>query len=232
MKRYTNTTSSMKDQKLSVSRRHFVASATIAPLALGAAASLVPSSAQADVMKILEDDNVLGDTTAPIAIVEYASLTCGHCGNFHNNILHKIKKDFIDTGKAYLVYRDFPLDRWAFQASVLAHTAGKNRFFPALEILYSKQPQWRDGGNITEDLAEIGKMLGVPRAKFDAALEDQELGERILMDRMVGNNEYGVDSTPSIFINGERFNYYDHFTGDENREWIYEDVKGFLEKLL
>lgn len=232
MKRYTNTTSSMKDQKLSISRRHFVASAGIAPLALGAASSFIASDAKADVMTVLENDNVLGDTSAPIAIVEYASLTCGHCGNFHNKILQKIKKDFIDTGKAYLVYRDFPLDRWAFQASVLAHTAGKSRFFPALEILYSKQSQWRDGGDITESLAEIGKMLGVPRAKFDAALADTQLGEDILMDRMVGANEYGVDSTPSIFINGDRFNYYDHYKGNEQGEWVYEDVKGFLNGLL
>ncbi len=232
MKRYTDTTSSMKDQKLPLTRRHFVASAGMAPLALGAASSLIATEAQADVMTILEKDNVLGDTKAPIAIVEYASLTCPHCAVFHNKILTNIKKDFIDTGKAYLIYRDYPLDRWAFQASVLAHAAGEKRFFPALEILFKKQNQWTASNNITEELAAIGKMLGVPRAKFDEALADEKLGESILLDRMVGANDYKVNSTPTIFINGDRFDYFDHFQGDENREWIYDDVKGFLNDLL
>lgn len=206
MKRYNNTTSSMKDQKLPLSRRHFVAASGIAPFALGAMASIaMPTIAQADVMDILENDNVLGDPKAPISIVEYASLTCPHCAEFHNNALQDIKTNYIDTGKAHLIFRDFPLDRWAFQASVLAHSAGKEKFFTVLEILFKKQAEWTNGSDLTAEIIKIGNMVGISKAKFEASLADEALGESILTDRMVGANEYKVASTPTLFINGERY---------------------------
>lgn len=223
MKFYNHTTSSMKESKLSISRRHFVASASATPVAFGAMSALAPSIAQADVMKILENDKVLGDTSAPIAIVEYASLTCGHCANFHNNIFPSLQKDYIDTGKAYLIYRDYPLDQYAYKAAILAHTAGDKRFFAALKILFTKQNEWTSAGNIDEALMGIAKMLGIPAAKFEAALKDEKLGESILMDRMVGSNEYGVSGTPTLFINGELF----------REDWAdYSVLDGYLKGLL
>jgi protein-disulfide isomerase len=223
MKRYNGTTYSMKDQKLPLSRRHFVAAAGLSPLAFGVSAALAPTTAHADVMTIREGDNVLGDTKAPLGIVEYASLTCPHCANFHKNTFPKLQKDFIDTGKAYLVYRDYPLDRYAFQASVLAHTAGEKRFFGTLKILFEKQKEWSSLENPTEGLMKIAKLIGVPQAKFEAALQDQKLGESILMDRMVGANEYGVQSTPTLFLNGERF---------EGNWEEYESFAEYLNKLI
>ncbi|WP_169544567.1 DsbA family protein [Sneathiella aquimaris] len=206
MKSYTNTTSSMNEQTMTLSRRHFVASAGIAPLALGAAGSLLsPATAQAGVMDILENDNILGDPKAPISIVEYASLTCSHCANFHTNAFKNIQEDYIDTGKAFLIYRDFPLDRFAFQASVLAHAAGKDRFFAVLKILFEKQAEWTTAPDITAALTKIGNMVGVSKATYEKNLADEKLGESILTDRMVGANEYGVNSTPTLFINGEKY---------------------------
>jgi len=218
MNRYNDTTSSMQDNKLKISRRHFVSSSAIAPLALGAAGSLFAGTAAADVMEILEDDKVMGDQTAPLGIVEYASLTCGHCANFHNNTLPKLEEDFINSGKAYLVYRNFPLDQFAFQASVLAHTAGDKLFFPVLKLLFKEQGTWTSAEDITEALTAIGRKVGISKAKFEDALKDEKLGERILMDRMVGSNEYGVSATPTLFINGELYQGdwadYEAFSGD------------------
>ncbi|MEP3244423.1 MAG: DsbA family protein [Sneathiella sp.] len=206
MKRYTDTTSSMKERNLNLTRRHFVASAGITPLALGAAgAVMAPSLAHAGVGDILENDTVMGDAKAPIGLVEYASLTCPHCADFHNAALAEIEENYIKTGKAFLIYRDFPLDRYAFQASVLAHAAGKQRFFSVLKILFEKQNEWARASDPTAALLKIGKMVGVSKAKFEASLADEKLGESILTDRMVGANEYGVNSTPTLFINGEKY---------------------------
>ncbi|MFT6558789.1 MAG: protein-disulfide isomerase [Sneathiella sp.] len=196
----------MNEQTMTLSRRHFVASAGIAPLALGAAGTLLsPATAQAGVMDILENDNVLGDPKAPISIVEYASLTCPHCADFHVNALKNIEEDYINSGKAFLIYRDFPLDRYAFQASVLAHAAGKDRFFAVLKILFEKQAEWTAASDITAALTKIGNMVGISKATFEKNLADEKLGESILTDRMVGANEYGVSSTPTLFINGEKY---------------------------
>ena len=219
MKRYNDTTSSMKGSELAISRRHFVSSSLIAPAALGVAGSLFASKAQAGVMDVTEDDMVLGEENAPIAIVEYASLTCGHCANFHNNTFPKLEEDFIKTGKAKLIYRDFPLDRYAFQASVLAHTAGEKLFFPVLKMLFAEQDDWAGNPNeTTEKLIAIGRKVGISRARFEEALKDQKLGEAILTDRMIGANEYGVRGTPSLFINGDLYegnwSNYDEFSSD------------------
>jgi len=223
MKSYTNTTSSMKECDLNVSRRHFVASAAFTPLALGAAASvLTAKSAQAGVGDILENDNVLGDPKAPIGIVEYASLTCPHCAAFHNATLKKIEETYVKEGKAYIIYRDFPLDRYAFQASVLAHAAGKKRFFAVLAILFEKQAEWTSASDPTAALIAIGKRVGVSKSKFEAALADEKLGESILTDRLVGANEYGVRATPTIFVNGERYE------GDRD----FETMDSFFKSLI
>ncbi|GLQ05697.1 DsbA family protein [Sneathiella chinensis] len=196
----------MKDDTLTLNRRHFVASTALTTLALGAGASLLtPSIAQASVMDIQEDDMVLGDRNAPIGIVEYASLTCPHCAEFHKKSLPGLTKDYIDTGKAFLIYRDFPLDRFALQAAILAHTAGEMRFFAVLKILYEKQAEWRGASNPTEELTKIGKMVGISQAKFEEALANTQLGESILKDRMVGQNDYQVSATPTLFINGDLY---------------------------
>ncbi len=223
MKIYNPTTSSMKDKKLTVSRRHFVAAAGLTPFAFAASSLLTATPARADVMKVRDNDNVLGDRTAPIAIVEYASLTCPHCANFHNNVMPQLQKDYIDTGKAYLIYRDYPWDQNAYHAAVLAHTAGEKRFFPTLKILYSRLNEWAAAPDVIAALKDIAKLVGVPAAKFDAALADEKLGESILMDRMVAANEYDVNATPTLFINGERYD------GDSSE---YEPLDAYLKDLL
>ena len=223
MKLYNPTTSSMKDKKLALTRRHFVATAGLAPVAFAASSLITATPARANVMDIRDDDTILGDRNAPIAIVEYASLTCPHCANFHNNVLPSLEKDYIDTGKAYLVYRDYPWDQSAYHAAVLAHTAGEKRFFPTLKILYSRLNEWASAPDVIGALKEIAKLVGVPASKFEAALKDEKLGESILMDRMVAANEYNVNATPTIFINGERYE------GDSSE---YEPLDDYLKDLM
>src|SRR5690606_23077142 len=127
---YNDTIYSRKDKKLSISRRHFVAAGAAFPIGAALGGVLAPGIAAAAKPQILQSDHVLGEPTAPITIIEYASLTCGHCGNFHKFTFGELKKHYIDTGKVKFVYRHFPLDRFAFIAAILAECAGrKGNFF-------------------------------------------------------------------------------------------------------
>ena len=207
MKRYTDTTYSMKDDKLAISRRHFVAAGSALPLAATAAGVFAPREAQAAKPQILESDHVLGFPTAPITIIEYASLTCGHCGNFHNYTFGDLKKNYIDTGKVKFVYRHFPLDRFAFIAAILAECAGEDdsKFFEMLDVLFTQQEIWTRKEDPALALVEIGGEHGVTLEEFANCLTNQELVDAIASESLIGSTQFGVDSTPTLFIQGEKY---------------------------
>ena len=117
-----------------IHRRQFVLTSGLAALA---PALVAPAAAQERFQV-----KVLGDPAAPVEIREYSSLTCPHCRTFHIDTLPSVKADYIDTGKAKLVYRDFPLDLRAWLASAVAHCAGPDRFFTFLNVLYDEQERW------------------------------------------------------------------------------------------
>ncbi len=149
-------------------------------------------------------DMVLGDLEAPIKIVEYASLTCPRCASFHNDVLPRLKADYIDTGKARLVYRDFPLDRVALQAATIARCAGDDRFFGFIEVLYGTQESWARSSTPIDALAGIVRVGGLKREAIDACLADKALVDGILAVRLRGDKEFGVRRTPTFVINGEK----------------------------
>ena len=157
---------------------------------------------------------VLGDPKAPIKIVEYASLTCSHCATFHNDVFPRIKADYIDTGKARLVYRDFPLDRVALQAAVIARCGGADGFFGFVEVLFRTQKSWARSNDPIDALARIGRLGGLKREAIDACLADKTLVDSILAVRLHGEKEFGIGSTPTFIINGEKVvgaRSYEHF---------------------
>src|SRR5690242_11284951 len=97
---------------------------------------------------ITADDRILGDPAAPITIVEFASLTCPHCADFDANTLPKLKADWIDTGKARLVFKDFPLDQAAVRAAMLARCAPPSQFYAFINELFHTQTTWATGGKV------------------------------------------------------------------------------------
>ncbi len=206
MRSYNPTTYSRKDEQLTLSRRHFVISTGVAPVLVGASISFFTAgTAFAASPEMTDSDHVLGEPDAPITIIEYASLTCPHCAHFHETGFQKLKENYLDTGKARFIFRHFPLDRYAFQASVLAECAGDTKFFPLIDILFSRQAEWTRTKNPTDALIKIGKQAGVGQQKFEACLADEKLGESILNERLTGANDYDVTSTPTLFINGEKY---------------------------
>ncbi len=150
-------------------------------------------------------EKVLGAEDAPITIIEFASLTCPHCAAFHANVLPQLKSDYIETGKAKLIYRDFPLDRYALAASKLARCAGNDRYFAFLNILFQKQPVWTSGDNPIPALRRIAKFGGIDTADFKQCLNNKILEEGILDMRLQAEKNYKISATPTIYINGEKY---------------------------
>ncbi|HYP38382.1 MAG TPA: thioredoxin domain-containing protein, partial [Stellaceae bacterium] len=107
------------------------------------------------VLQITKDDRILGNPEAPITIVEYASLTCPHCAHFANDVLPEIKKDWIDTGKAKLVLRDFPLDEPALRAAMIARCAPPDRYYAFADTFFAAQEKWVRSPDYREALARL-----------------------------------------------------------------------------
>lgn len=160
-----------------------------------------------DLKTKIPGDHVLGKDNAKVTLIEYASLSCPHCADFHSNILPTIQKDYIDTGKVRMIFRDFPLNAPAMAGSQLAQCAGKqgsDKYFAALKQLFSTQKDWAFDKEFKGKLAVIAKGFGIDDKAFETCLADKEAETKILNSRKDGGEKLGVNSTPSFFINGEK----------------------------
>jgi protein-disulfide isomerase len=150
-------------------------------------------------------DLALGKADAPITVVEYASMTCGHCAAFHNKVYPALKEKYIDTGKVRLVFREFPLDNLAAAASMLARCAGGEKTFPLISALFHTQEAWAFvRGDPKPELFKVVKQAGFTQESFDKCLADQKLLDDITAVRTRGSDTFGVSSTPTFFVNGKK----------------------------
>lgn len=151
------------------------------------------------------EDVALGSKDAKVTIVEYASMTCGHCQKFATNVFPQIKTKYIDTGKVRFINREFPLDNLAAAASMLARCAGGDKIYPMVETLFEKQADWAfTNGNPVPKLFDIAKQAGFTQESFDKCLTDQKLLDSITNQRKRASETFGVNATPTFFINGKR----------------------------
>ncbi len=195
-----------------ISRRDFIAGTS--SLALAAALVNVGGLGEAlaqQTVSVAElhaagpiEEQVLGKPDAPVTVVEYASMTCSHCANFHNRTYPELKKRYIDTGKVKYILREFPIDPLSAGAFMLARCAGKDRYFALVEILFAQQQKWVVQKPI-EPLMSIARQAGFTQQTFDACLQDQKMLEGIEAVRDRGAKQFGVNSTPTFFINGKKF---------------------------
>ncbi|WP_152045015.1 DsbA family protein [Aureimonas psammosilenae] len=175
----------------------------------GAAAKAPEAKGTVDVAKLMEPgplpDIVMGDPNAPVTIVEYASMTCGHCADFAVNTLPQIKKDYVDTGKAKIVLREFPFDPRAVAAFMLARCAPDGRRNAMVEVLFEQQETWARAQNASQALLDIAKLAGFTDEAFKACLTDKDLQTKVVAMQQRGETEFGVQATPTFFINGKRY---------------------------
>lgn len=148
-------------------------------------------------------ERVLGDPNAPITIVEYSALTCSHCANFHTNTLPELKKAFLDTGKAKLIYRDFPIDNLALGAAVIARCVPEQSYFPFLDMLFQNQGTWTRAANPLEALKGYARLAGLSSEQVDACIQNKDLVVAVQTVRNEANQSYGVEATPTFIIEGQ-----------------------------
>ncbi len=148
------------------------------------------------------DEMSIGSPDAKVEIVEYASLTCSHCANFHNNTYPALKERFVDTGQVRFVLREFPLDPLAMAGFMLAR-CDEDKYWPIVDMLFEKQREWAFVERPLDALAQMLRQAGFSQEKFETCLRDQALYDAINVVRAEGESR-GVNSTPTFFINGER----------------------------
>jgi len=178
----------------------------------------LPVAAQAEVRPIIE-----GNFDAKVKIIIFESLTCSHCANFHKNVYPSLKEEFINKGHVSIEFKNFPLDIAAFNASKIAHCKndGKSEI---LHYLFKNQNQWVKGNTITDLNKNLKSFIKKSNfnLNFDECLNKSEIEDFILEDRINGAKKYKIEATPTLIINGEKF---------ENA-LNYKKLKKYLEKLI
>ena len=166
---------------------------------------------------------IAGNPNAKITIIAYESLTCSHCADFHIDVYPQLKKEYIDTGLAKIEFRHFPLDIAAFNASKISQ-CGKGQSLNILESLYLDQEAWIRGSTVKEvnnNLEKFIKQKGF-NLDFEKCVNNKEIEDFILNDRIEGAKNFDVNATPTIIINNKKF----------NKSLNYKNLKKSLEKLI
>ena len=157
------------------------------------------------------DDMAEGSVDAPVTVIEFASMTCPHCAHFQKDTFPLLKRDFVDTGKVRFIFREFPLDSYAVDASILARCTGAENYFAVITKLFAEQPQWMPApGPVSEvsrkatqgRLVEYGKPYGVDDAKYQACLNNKPLKDHLANRMDEAKSRYAVNGTPAIVVNG------------------------------
>ena len=164
-----------------------------------------------------------GKENAKITIITYESLTCGHCADFHKNIYPELKKNFIDTGIAKIEFRHFPLDMAAFNASKIAQCRNDGSS-ELLHVLFSNQDKWVKGKTIEDANKNLKEFLKNKSIKidFDKCIVNKKIEDYVLNDRIEGAKKFKVNATPTIIINGKKF----------EKSLNYKNLKKSLEKMI
>lgn len=150
-------------------------------------------------------ERILGNPEAPITIIEFASLTCPHCARFHMETLPRLKEEWLDTGKAKLVYRDFPTApvALAVYAAMVARCAPEDRYFKYLDVFYKRQKNWTASSDPVNALSQLARLGGMSQADFTTCTENEALFTGIRENALDGQMEYDIKSTPSFVIAGK-----------------------------
>ena len=156
-------------------------------------------------LDITEKDFVIGNEDAKITIIEYASLSCSHCADFHVNTLETLKKEYIDTGKVRIVFRDYPFNYPALLGSMVLRCIPENYRYDYMNALFKLQTDWVNKKNkkTIQELYKIMQSGGMTKDEYDACIYNTELENEILKGVMEAQKQFNIKSTPSFIINGK-----------------------------
>jgi protein-disulfide isomerase len=192
-----------------ITRRHLlplVAAGLAAPSIVRAQNAAQPTATPVQAAA-WESDRTAGSPTAKTTVEEWFSLTCTHCAHFAQETYPQVESDLIKTGKVRWVFRDFPLDRVALQAAMVARALSPDRYESFVLALFASQDRWAftPGVDYTKELWNMAALAGMTRPVFDAAVNDTALQDWILAQQSAAEKKYGIDATPSFVINGKKY---------------------------
>ena len=168
------------------------------------ATAVAQTTDKTKLLQIQPTDHVLGDPKAPVTLIEYASFTCPHCAHFSVAVLPELKKRWVDTGKVKMIYRDFPLDQTALKAAQIAECSGKDKYFGVIDVIFATQARWATSSDPVGELGKTLRIAGMGEAEIKACLANDAVQNGVLADYR-GGEVLGVNSTPTLFINGEMY---------------------------
>ena len=208
----------------SISRRRFSSGLFGAAIAVASpfAASMTASAADDDIIAHINAPRILGDSKAPIKVVEFFSMTCGHCANFHNVTFPKVKSDMIERGLIQFEMRPFPLDGLALRGHALARSLPATRYFPMVKALMSQHKQWVRAEDPLAALMKIARLAGISGAEFNKIISNRALLEKLVEMRQTALNDWNVSSTPSFVINDDKV-----LSGNMNYETFVEEINAY-----
>ena len=179
---------------------------------------LISFGTKAEIKRISE-----GNADSNIKIIVYESLTCSHCANFHKNVYPDLKKEFIDSGKVYIEYRSFPLNLAALNAAKLAH-CNNNGNTELLHFLFQNYDSWVNGNTVGELNENLKKLINEQNLNinFQKCIENKQIENFVLEDRIEGVKKFEVNATPTIIINDKKF----------DKTLTFKNLKKYLEKLI
>lgn len=219
---------------MTITRREFcqgAATTLVATAMIGTGFSLAatPALAQAAASADLAvagplGEMVMGADSAPVTIIEYASMTCSHCAHFQEASFPELKKKYIDTGKVKYILREFPLDPLAAAGFMLARCAGKDdksKYFALVDTLFDQQKNWVVQKPL-DPLKAIAKQAGLTDQQFEECLANQQILDGIEAVRQRASEKFGVNSTPTFFVNGKKL------SGDLSMDQLDKEIQPYL----
>ena len=144
----------------------------------------------------------LGRPDAPVTIIEYSSLTCTHCAEFHRTTLPELKKKYIDTGKVRIVFRPFPLDEYALKAAAVVASFPQMRQYDIMSKIFDNQEKWMGEKSF---VTEIAKLAAMSDKECENCMNRKDLQDQILEARLAAMNKYRIEATPTFLIQGKKF---------------------------
>jgi protein-disulfide isomerase len=165
---------------------------------------IVSDDIKNEILSIKEDDILLGDPTAPVRIIQYSSLTCPACKYYQTKIFEQLRTDYIDTGKVVYVAREFPFDKQAYEAAILARCGGKEKYYTFLGVLFKNQESWAYRKNYQELLTNIGQLGGVEAQAFAKCINDPAVNQIISQNNRDATQRLKLTWAPVVFINGTK----------------------------
>ncbi|MCL7465868.1 DsbA family protein [Phaeovulum sp. NW3] len=187
------------------------------------ALSLAAVAQEATDAQILPD-MVMGQQDAPVTLIEYASFTCPHCATFHENVVDRLKADYVDTGKVRFIHREVYFDKFGLWAGLVASCGGAPKYFAIADMIYDTQRDWIGNGqdaSVAANLRKIGLKAGLSEDQLNACLNDQARAQQMVATYQKNATADDISATPTLVINGTK-----------HSNMSYEDLKAILDQEL